>query len=613
MKVRTAVSEALRLLSQRDRRLLAVTTLLQMSTSFLDLAGVLLLGLVASVAVTVVQSQPPPELVTNLFARIGLDSLSSQEIVIYLGTAAAVVLLTKSVVSTWLTRRILRFLANRQALVSARLTAELLSRPLPDIQKRSTQETAYALMGGVGQATVGLLGQVTIAVTEITLLVVLSVALLFLDPFVTVGAILFFAVVAVILQRLLGAWASRLGREAATYDITSLNAIQEAVAAYREVTVSDRRNLYVDKIQGLRWQAARISAEFGFMGQIPKYVFETALVIGGFLLTGVLFLTRDAVAAVGTLALFLAAASRVMPSLLRLQGAALAIRAAAGGAQPTFELAADLGHPSDFAGSAILPLVIRERIAQGNPDFRADVRVSEVSVTYPGAPRPALADVSMSIDHGEAVALVGRSGAGKSTLADVILGIINPDAGAVSVGGVAPVEAVQTWPGGISYVPQEVVLANETVRANVALGLPREAIDDDLVWDALERAQFADFLRRDRDGLDTYIGEGGIRLSGGQRQRLGLARALFTRPSLLVLDEATSALDVETEHGITTTIRSMKDTVTTVIIAHRLSTVRHVDKVAYLDAGCLVACAPFDDLAREVPAFKRQVDLMGLT
>lgn len=613
MNVRTAVSEGLRLLSKRDRQLLGVTTLLQMSTSFLDLAGVLLLGLVASVAVTVVQSQPPPELVTNLFARIGLEDLSSQEIVVYLGIAAAGVLLTKSVVSTWLTRRILRFLANRQALVSARLTAELLSRPLPELQKRSTQETAYALMGGVGQATVGLLGQATIAVTEITLLVVLSVALLFLDPLVTVGAILFFALVAVILQRLLGAWASRLGREGATYDITSLNAIQEAVAAYREVTVSDRRNLYVDKIQGLRWQAARISAEFGFMGQIPKYVFETALVIGGFLLTAALFLTRDAVAAVGTLALFLAAASRVMPSLLRLQGAALAIRAAAGGAQSTFELADDLGHPSDLAGSPILPLMIKDRIARGNPDFQADVCVSAVSVTYPGASHPALMDVSLSIHHGEAVALVGRSGAGKSTLADVILGIVTPDSGAVSVGGMEPSAAVRAWPGGISYVPQEVVLANDTVRANVALGLPRDAVDDELVWDALERAQFSEFLRNDREGLDTHIGEGGIRLSGGQRQRLGLARALFTRPSLLVLDEATSALDVETEHAITTTIRSMKDTVTTVIIAHRLSTVRYVNKVAYLDSGHLVACAPFDDLTREVPAFKRQAALMGLT
>lgn len=612
MNVRAAVKESLRLLNRRDRRLLGVSTALQMSTSFLDLIGVLLLGLVASVAVTVVQSQPPPAIVESLFSRIGLDDVSDQQIVIYLAVAAAVVLLTKSVVSTILIRRILRFLANRQALVSARLTAELLSRPLPEIQRRSTQETAYALMTGVGQATVGLLGQAVIAVSEIALLAVLGIALLFLDPLVTLGSIAFFALVAFILQKLLGSWASRLGTEGATYDITSLNAVQEAVAAYREVTVSDRRSLYVDRIQSLRWQAAQVSAEFGFMNQIPKYVFETALVVGAFLLTAVLFLTRDAVAAVGTLALFLAAASRVMPSLLRLQGAALTIRASAGGAQPTFALAEELGHPQEAVVEPVLPHLIKERIARGNPDFRADVVVHEVTVSYPGGTRPALDRVSLSIPHGEAVALVGKSGAGKSTLADVILGIVLPQSGSVSLGGVSPDEAVQRWPGGVSYVPQEVVLANDTVRFNVALGLPREAIDDDLVWEALERAQFARYLRGDREGLDTHIGERGLQLSGGQRQRLGLARALFTRPSLLVLDEATSALDAETESDITRTIASMHETVTTVIIAHRLSTVRHVDRLAYLEEGRLVRCAPFAEMVEAVPAFRRQADLMGL-
>ena len=612
MKVREAVKESLRLLNRRDRRLLAVSTGLQMSTSLLDLAGVLLLGLVASVAVTVVQSQPPPEVVTNLFARLGLDNLTDQEIVIYLGVAAAGVLLLKSVVSTILIRRILRFLANRQALVSARLTAELLSRPLPEIQKRSTQETAYALMGGVGQATVGLLGQAVIAITEISLLVVLAVALFLLDPLVTVGSILFFALVAGVLQRLLGSWASRLGHEGAMYDITSLNAIQEAVAAYREVTVSDRRALYVDRIQSMRWQAARVSAEFGFMGQIPKYVFETALVAGGFLLTAALFLTRDAVAAVGTLALFLAAASRVMPSLLRLQAAALTIRAAAGGAQPTFELAEDLGHPSEVTGEPTMPLLIRERIARGNPDFLATVDVESVTVTYLGSSRPALNNVSLSIQHGQAIALVGTSGAGKSTLADVILGVVKPDSGSVLVGGLSPSEAVATWPGGVSYVPQDVVLANDTIRGNVALGLPPDAIDDKLVWEALERAQLAAFLRDQPDGLNVPIGERGLKLSGGQRQRLGIARALFTRPALLVLDEATSALDAETESDITSTITAMRETVTTVIIAHRLSTIRHVDSLAYLDDGRLVAFLPFDRMVETVPAFRRQADLMGL-
>jgi ABC-type multidrug transport system fused ATPase/permease subunit len=612
MTVREAIRASLGLLNRRDRRLLVVSTGLQMSTAFLDLAGVLLLGLVASVAVTVVQSQPPPNLVQNLFDTLGLPDVSDQEMVLYLGVAAAFVLLLKSAISIVLVRRILRFLANRQALVSARLTAELLSRPLPEIQRRSTQETAYALMGGVGHATVGLLGQAVIAVTEITLLVVLAVALLFLDPLVTLSSILFFALVGFVLQRLLGSWATRLGSEAASYDINSLNSVQEAVAAYREVAVSNRRDLYVDRIQSLRWQAARVSAEFGFMGQIPKYVFETALVIGGFLLTAALFLTRDAVAAVGTLALFLAAASRVMPSLLRLQGAALAIRGAAGGAAPTFELAADLGSPVEAPVATVLPMLIRERIARGNPDFTATIDVKDVSVTYEGMTRPALSQVSLNVAHGEALALAGRSGAGKSTLADVILGVVQPSSGFALVGGLSPDHAINQWPGGMGYVPQSVALANDTVRANVALGLPREAIDDDLVWEALSRAHLAEFFRVDRVGLDTLVGESGVRLSGGQRQRLGVARALYTRPSLVVMDEATSALDPQTEADITRTINEMRDVVTTVIIAHRLSTIRNVSRIAFLEGGALVACGSFDDLVEKIPAFRHQADISGL-
>jgi ABC-type multidrug transport system fused ATPase/permease subunit len=613
MKISQAIRQSLRLLNARDRRLLAVSTGMQMSTSFLDLAGVLLLGLVASVAVTVVQSQPPPPMVSSVFTRFGIEDLSSQQMVIYLGVAAALVLLAKSVISTLLIRRILRFLANRQALVSARLTAELLARPLQEVQRRSTQETAYALMSGVGSATVGLLGQAVVAVTEISLLTVLGVALLFLDPLVTVASIAFFALVAWVLQRLLGSWAARLGQEGAQYEIVSLNAIQEAVAAYREVTVSNRRDLYVGRIQNLRWQAARVSAEMGFMGQIPKYVFETALVIGGFLLTAGLFLTRDAVAAVGTLALFLAAASRVMPSLLRLQGAALLMRSSAGAAQPTFQLADELGHPDDRPGQNVLALVIRDRIARGHPDFEASVEVHDVTLTYPGSPKPALSGVTLQISHGQSIALVGKSGAGKSTLADAILGVAEPDTGYVLVGGVPPETAIQTWPGGISYVPQEVALANDSVRANVALGLPEEAIDDELVWEALARAHFDAYLRGQREGLDTRIGERGVRLSGGQRQRLGLARALFTKPALLVLDEATSALDAETEQAITATVQDMRTQVTTLIIAHRLSTVRHVDRVAFLDSGTLISFASFEETLDVVPAFRHQVNLMGLT
>ena len=224
----------------------------------------------------------------------------------------------------------------------------------------------------------------------------------------------------------------------------------------------------------------------------------------------------------------------------------------------------------------------------------------------------AISGMNLTVAEGQSLALVGRSGAGKSTLADLILGVFKPDTGRVAVGGLAPGDAVHRWPGAIAYVPQDVMLTNGTVRANVALGLPPTDVDDDMVWDALRRAHLADYVCSLPARLDSQIGERGVRLSGGQRQRLGIARALFTRPRLLVLDEATSALDAETEQAITGTLEELGGDVTTVIIAHRLSTVRSVDLVVYLEEGEALARGTFNEVCSEVPALKRQAALMGL-
>ncbi len=612
MTVRQAIKASLGLLTGRDRKLLGAAILIQMLTSTLDLVGVLLIGLVGALSVTTIQSQPPPTQVTDLASRFGLADLSGQQLVLVLAAAAAAVLLLKSVVSSYLTRRVFVFLANRQALVSARLARALLSQPLTFIQRRPSQETAYALIYGTGAATMSILGQMVIAATELALLLVLGIALLFLSPWVALASILFFALVAVGLQRAMGSWASRVGSSSARADIASLNAVQEALGAYREITVTERRGLYVDRIQELRWQAARVAADAQFIGMIPKYLFEVALVLGGLGLAAVLFSTQDATQAVGTLALFLAAGTRVMPSLLRLQSAALGLRGAAGAAEPTFALATELGHPTDTIPRSPLAAAIRERIRNGFPDFDPAISLSGACVTYPGAARPALSEVTLALPAGQSMALVGRSGAGKSTMADLILGVLRPDEGTVLLGGRPPSEATSAWPGAISYVPQDVMLANGSVRSNVALGLPEGAIEDELVWRALERARLADYLHDQREGLETQIGEGGVRLSGGQRQRLGIARALYTNPRLLILDEATSALDAETEIEISQTIQRLEGEVTTVIIAHRLSTVRSVDKVVYLHAGKVVSTGSFDRVRQEVPDLERQARLMGL-
>lgn len=210
------------------------------------------------------------------------------------------------------------------------------------------------------------------------------------------------------------------------------------------------------------------------------------------------------------------------------------------------------------------------------------------------------------------MSFVGQSGAGKTTLADLILGVLEPDAGEIRIGHLKPINAIKRWPGAVGYVPQDVLIFNGTVRQNVALGYSEGEIIDARIWEALENAQLVEFVRGLPLGLDTPVGDRGSKLSGGQRQRLGIARALYTLPKLLVLDEATSSLDGGTEADISRAINQLKGKVTVIMIAHRLSTVKNSDVVHYLSEGKLLASGTFSHVRSQIPEFERQASLMGL-
>lgn len=614
--VKDSVTAALHLLTKRDRRRLLLASGVQTSLGLLDLLGVALLGLVGAIAVSGLDPDSLPSWAQELFDSVGLGDATASQLAGIVAATAAALFLAKTGLSAFLTRRILTFLANRQADVSARLARDLLSRQLLDVQRWPTAQVIYALTGGVNSATVALLGAALVIVTELFLFGIIAVGLLIIDPITTIIAGIFFGLILFILQVVLGRASARNSHIMAETSMTTMTAVSEALITYRETTVLNRRELYVESFEGLVRTSARASAGNMYMMEIPKYILETALVIGGFALALVQFLTRDLSAAAATVALFLAAGFRVIPSLLRLQGAGIGIRSAAAASRKTLEIADFLGtHPApDSAGQAMdtRAEVIKALIARGHGDFEASVKVEDITVSYRNADSPALRHASLVVQPGQSLALVGSTGAGKSTLADVLLGVVEPDEGHVTISGRPPREAIVTWPGAIAYVPQEVALTDGTVRDNVALGLPRAAVDDELVWEALRRARLADFLRDERDGLDTVVGERGVRLSGGQRQRLGIARALYTRPRLLLLDEATSALDAETEQLITQTLQELEGDVTTITVAHRLATIRHADQVAYLKDGVIEARGTFDEVRAAVPDFARQAKILGL-
>ena len=614
-----AVQRSIALLPRQRRRLFVLAAVIQVSLGILDLIGIALIGLLAATAVSGTGVGMMPQLVSRVTDLLGLSDLTVTQLTIILAVAAVLVLVLKTASSAYMARRIFRFLANRQAEVSASLARRFLRMPLLDVQRWTTSEAIYALGSGVGHATVGVLGAAVIVAAEAFLFLIVGVSLLAVDLFVTLGAVAIFAITIMATNRILTRWGARNARVMTEASIQTLTAVSEALETYRETTVLNRRDLYILRYERLIGRFAGATANQQYIVEVPKYVLEATLYLSILLLAGVQFLTKDVASAATTIAVFLAAGSRVVPSLLRLQGATITIRNSAVSALPTYYLADYLesrgdieNTPTSTPSASNRSVEIHERIRNQHEGFDPHLDVSNISIQYLDADSPALVDASLRVAAGKSVALVGPTGAGKSTLTDVILGVLEPLTGNVFISGVSPREAIDRWPGAITYVPQNVALVGGTVRDNVALGLSPEDTDDGLVWEALERAHIAGFLRDSRDGLDTPIGERGVRLSGGQRQRLGIARALYTRPLLLVLDEATSALDAETERAIVQTLDELEGQVTTITVAHRLATVRRADLILYLDAGRIVHSGTFEQVRTAVPNFDRQASLLGL-
>lgn len=610
-----SVRKGVSLLDLDKRRLLIFATILQVSLGLLDLLGIALIGLVAAIAVSGIGLTNIPAPAQNLLDTLGLGEFTVSQLSVILALSAVTILVAKTGLSALMSRRIMVFLANRQAELSVKIARNFLSRPLVVIQKWTTSEATYALSGGVSAATVALLGSGITIVSELFLFTIVGFSLLFFDPILTLTSFLMFLTIVLILQRVLGRWSARNAQVMTDTSIANLTIVSEALATYRESTVLNRRDLYVKKFEDNALTNARTGALSSFIMEIPKYILEAALYLGILILAVVQFLTKDWASAAATTALFLAAGSRIIPALLRLQGAGITIRNASIQAQPTFFMFDYLYALPDneIAETArITAKDIYASIESGYPGFNANIEIRDVELRYEGTPKPAVTKISFTCKAGESIALVGTTGAGKSTLADLILSVLDPDSGEVLVGGVPPRDAIKKWPGAISYVPQNVALTVGTVRENVALGIPRDLINDDLVRDALRRAHLVDFLTEFREGIDTNVGERGFMLSGGQRQRLGIARALYTKPKLLVLDEATSALDSETEKTIIEMLNELESEVTTVTVAHRLATVRRADLVIYLKDGHSIAQGTFAQVREVAPDFDRQAVLLGL-
>lgn len=396
-----------------------------------------------------------------------------------------------------------------------------------------------------------------------------------------------------------------MGERNAILQMEGNSKILEALSSYRELVVSHRRPNYAKEFERIRYELAETIAELAFMPNISKYVIESAVVLGALTVAAVQFILNDAAHAVATLSVFLAAGARIAPAVMRIQQGAVSIKGSIGAARPTLNLIDELRNATEVVEA-------EQFLITKHDGFNPEILIENVSLIYPNSAKPALSNISLRITPGSFVAFAGPSGAGKTSLVDVLLGIVEPTKGHVHVSERQPLETFATWPGAVAYLPQDIEIVNGSVRSNLCLGLDPTKVSDDILWDAIDAAHLRELVELLPSGLDAPMGERGMKISGGQRQRLGIARALLSKPKLIVLDEATSALDGGTESKITDSLLFLKGKVTIVMIAHRLSTIREADQIYYLENGEIVAMGNFEQLKESYPQFAEQAQLMGL-
>lgn len=525
---------------------------------------------------------------------------SPTQLIPILAGAIAILFIAKSIAAIafrwWLLGRTSRV----EALVSTELLRRYLLAPYASHRSRKLSEVYRNINDSSTQAASVLMALLSI-LTDGLLLFAIVIVLALTSPLVTLLAVALFAVFVFGLQRSLHNLQSRIGEESAAASLEAWGYLLPGLDGFRESRLTSSARLFVAGFGRAKLRSAHANRQLSIVTEAPRYALEVGFVI---VIAGVsllLFATTTPPQALTVLAVFAAASLRAIPTLNRVASNLGTIRAGSAGLRIVSGVADELAEEGQH-----------EETLQTHIDYDGQIVIRDVSFHYPDSEQLVLDGISLVVPRNETTAFVGTSGAGKSTLLDLILGLLEPTGGSIECGGLSILVDRAGWYAQLGVVPQDVFLLNDTLAANVAFGVDSAQIDRAHVEEVVAMAQLTTLVAEMPNGLDTVVGERGVRLSGGQRQRIGLARALYRRPSILVLDEATSALDNVTEHEITATLAALRGSLTIVIVAHRLSTVRDADKLVFLQEGRVGASGTFEEIRASSGEFANLVQLGDL-
>lgn len=593
--------DALRLVDAWTRRKVVQAVIAAVGLALLEtLAFGLLYALLAATA-------PSSQGQTSGFVGrlLHLDNVSTG----LLGLSCVVLLLTKSVTAAFVARWQVSVQTRTEMRLATRVFGEYLETPLLFHVERNSAYSISILTAHIGTLSSGVIGGLITVITESLVLASIFAALLAVSPLLACVIAVYVAIVASFYVVVISRYTTTVSIRFYELYQSMMQAMHEGLGGIKGIQAFGVTREVAARYAAIRVDYADASARMAFALRLPQFYLEvcavTAIAVAGVIIS----LASSSGQQYAVVGLLIVAALRVMPSGNRLLGALSGIRLGEAAVAPLRDERVTAPVVTDLKSE------IRQALPDGSslPRMRHRIVLKGLTFAYPGTRVAALDHIGLSISRGESVGIVGQSGSGKTTLVDVLLGLLTPQSGSFEVDD-TPITAgnLMDWRRQVAYVPQETFLMDGSVADNVAFyrSVPGDQTSE--VWRALEEAMLADFVRELPDGLESMVGERGARLSGGQKQRLGIARALLTRPEILVLDEATSALDGSTEAAITETLQALKGHVTTITIAHRLSTVRTCDRLILMHGGRVVDEGTFDELRYRSSSFAEMAIQAGL-
>ncbi len=551
----------------------------KLKLKFIGMIFVILFGAAAellgvSMILPIVKLATDPQAVqTNRYCRLITRVTGIKEanhVLLVLIVAMIGVYLIKNIYLAWMTYAMNSFSKNTRLHFSTKLMEAYMKQPYSYFLHKNTAEILRSVNSDTSNmytVIINVLQLISQGITSVVLVLFLAISNIGMTLVLAFLLALCAGAVILLIQKKM----RRLGDTYHDINADIIKCSKQAFEGIKEVKIMNKERYFIEEYSDVYHRATKLELAYNLLSYIPKYLIET-IAIGGILgyLAVVILLGGSLSAMIPQLSVFAVAAFRLLPSVNSLYASFTNIAYNMAAIDLIYHDIRSVEHVDD----SNIGTISCEQL-----QFNHAIEVKNLSFTYDQSDKVILDDVDVTIHKGESVAFIGESGGGKTTLVDNILGILTPQKGKILVDGVNINEIMQSWHRDIGYIPQTIFMMDDTVRRNVAFGIRNEEIDDEKVWEALRKAQLEEFVKQMEHGLDTEVGEAGMRLSGGQRQRIGIARALYHNPDILVFDEATSALDNETEKEVMAAIDALHGSKTMIMIAHRLTTIENCDHV----------------------------------